>query len=154
MSTTTKAHKWENCIEMFTLQGSHELRYLLNFRRGCQAVAALQSFLSTQQTILLCTQGSPPQQTLQSSWGTEVDPAPKAPLEGQPLTFETQGKEMKAADTTADLGKKLRKPVKQGHCPRNKSLQDAPHPNPKSLVYFQDEILEQKGSLQNGIQMH
>lgn len=48
---------------------------------------------------------------------------------------------MKAADTIADLGEKLQKPVKRSYCPRNKSFQDSNHSNPKSLVYFKDETL-------------
>lgn len=78
----------------------------------------------------------------------------QSPLEGQPVAFETWGKRMKAANTIANFGKKLRKPVKWGCHPRNTSPQDPPHPNPKSLVYFEDEILEQKWSLQNDIQVH
>lgn len=70
------------------------------------------------------------------------------------VTFESWGKEMEVANTITDLGKKLRKPVKRGYHPRNKSLQDPPHPNPKSLVYFEDEILKQKWSLKNDIQLH
>lgn len=49
---------------------------------------------------------------------------------------------MNAADTITDIGKKLRKSVKQGYHPGSKSLEVHPHPNPKSIACFEDEISE------------
>lgn len=105
---------------MFTLQESHELRDLLSFGGGRQAVAALQRSLE----FSFCPANNLPLYKRLTSTANPVEQlkyrsgsCSQAPLECQPVTFETGGKEMKAADTVADLGKKLRKSVKQGYHP-------------------------------------
>lgn len=51
-----------------------------------------------------------------------MDPFAISLLKGQAVDFMTFGKEMKVADTVADIGKKLGNPVTQGCYPGNISL--------------------------------